>query len=257
MRIATITFQQNATSQMNNLQADLAKTQNDLATGTRLHSAADDPSAMSQVNALNVQMSASTQYVTNGNYATSTLQLEEQAMSDATNTLQSARDLAVEANNPALSASQRADIAAQLQQQLQDLIAIGNRVDGSGNQIFAGTASNTVPFSQNGDDGLPISGADKTSQIQIGPNQRISAGDTGAAVFMNIPGRQRHVHHERRRGKHRHRLDRRRHGLQRGRLGAGHLHDCVHEPDQLHRHEQHRHSRLDCDQLQGRRRDLL
>jgi len=150
MRIATITFQTNATSQMNNLQADLAKTQNDLATGTRLHSAADDPAAMSQVNTLNVQMSASTQYVTNGNYATSTLQLEEQAMSDATNTLQSARDLAVEANNPALSASQRADIAAQLQQQLQDLISIGNRVDGSGNQIFAGTASNTVPFSQNG-----------------------------------------------------------------------------------------------------------
>ncbi len=30
-------------------------------------------------------------------------------------------------------------------------------------------------------------GADKTSQIQIGPNQRISSGDTGAAVFMNIP----------------------------------------------------------------------
>ena len=99
-------------------------------------------------------MSASTQYVTNGNYATSTLQLEEQAMSDATNTLQSARDLAVEANNPALSASQRTDIAAQLQQQLQDLISIGNRVDGSGNHLFAGTASDTVPFSQSGHNGL-------------------------------------------------------------------------------------------------------
>jgi flagellar hook-associated protein 3 FlgL len=186
MRIATITFQTNATSQMNNLQADLAKTQNDLATGTRLHSAADDPAAMSQVNTLNVQMSASTQYVTNGNYATSSLQLEEQAMSDATNTLQSARDLTVEANNSSLSASQRADIAAQLQQQLNDLIAIGNRVDGSGNQIFSGTASGTVPFSQNGTT-VSYLGADKTSQIQIGPNQRISAGDTGAAVFMNIP----------------------------------------------------------------------
>jgi flagellar hook-associated protein 3 FlgL len=186
MRIATITFQNNATSQMDNLQADLAKTQNDLATGTRLHSAADDPAAMSQVNTLNVQMSASTQYVTNGNYATSTLQLEEQAMSDATNTLQSARDLTVEANNSALSASQRADIASQLQQQLNDLIAIGNRVDGSGNQIFSGTASGTVPFSQSGTT-VSYLGADKTSQIQIGPNQRISAGDTGAAVFMNIP----------------------------------------------------------------------
>jgi flagellar hook-associated protein 3 FlgL len=186
MRIATITFQQNATTQMNDLQADLARMQNDLATGTRLHSAADDPAAMSQVNALNTQMSASTQYVTNGHYATSVLQLEEQAMSDATNTLQSARDLAVEANNPALSASQRADIASQLQQQLQDLIAIGNRVDGSGNQLFAGTASNTVPFSQSGA-AVAYLGTGTTSQIQIGPNQRISAGDTGASVFMNIP----------------------------------------------------------------------
>jgi len=186
MRIATITFQQNATSQMNNLQADLARTQNDLATGTRLHSAADDPAAMSQVNALNTQMSASQQYVTNGNYASSTLQLEEQAMSDATNTLQGARDLAVQANNPALSAAQRADIAAQLTQQFQNLIAIGNRVDGSGNQLFGGTASSTVPFSQNGTS-VSYLGATKVSQIQIGPNQRISAGDTGATVFMNIP----------------------------------------------------------------------
>jgi len=186
MRIATITFQQNATSQMNNLQADLARTQNDLATGTRLHSAADDPAAMSQVNALNTQMSASQQYVTNGNYASSTLQLEEQAMSDATNTLQGARDLAVQANNPALSAAQRTDIAAQLTQQLQNLISIGNRVDGSGNQLFGGIASSTVPFSQNGTS-VSYLGATQVSQIQIGPNQRISAGDTGATVFMNIP----------------------------------------------------------------------
>jgi flagellar hook-associated protein 3 FlgL len=186
MRIATITFQQNAVDQMGNLSSDLAKTQNDLATGTRLHSAADDPAAMSQVNTLNVQMSASQQYVTNGNYATSTLQLEEQAMSDATNTLQSARDLAVQANNPALSAAQRSDIAAQLAAKLQDLVSIGNRVDGSGNQLFSGTASTTVPFSVSGTS-VSYNGSSQVSQIQVGPNQRMSAGDTGATVFMNIP----------------------------------------------------------------------
>lgn len=186
MRIATITFQQNATSQMQELQADLAKTQNDLATSTRLHSASDDPAAMAQVNQLNVQLSASQQYVTNGNYVTSTLQLEEQAMSDATNTLQSARDLAVEANNSALSTSQRADIAAQLTQQLQNLVAIGNRVDGSGNYLFSGTASGTVPFSQSGNT-VTYSGSTQVSQVQIASNQRISAGDSGATVFMNIP----------------------------------------------------------------------
>lgn len=186
MRIATITFQQNAMGQMQDLEAGLARTQLDLSTSTKLHSAADDPAGMAQVNLLNVQLSASQQYVTNGNYASSTLQLEEQALSDSTNVLQSVRDLAVSANNPALSASQRGDIATQLTQQLQSLVAIGNRVDGSGNQLFAGTASTTIPFSQSGNT-VTFSGATAVNQIQIGPNQRISAGDSGANVFMNIP----------------------------------------------------------------------
>jgi flagellar hook-associated protein 3 FlgL len=107
-------------------------------------------------------------------------------MSDATNTLQSVRDLAVEANNSALSASQRQDIASELTQQLQDLVAIGNRTDGNGNYLFAGNASGTIPFSQSGNT-VSYSGSSAVSQVQIGASQRISAGDTGATVFMNIP----------------------------------------------------------------------
>lgn len=186
MRISTVTFQQDALGQMETLQADLSKTQNQLASGKKLQSAADDPAGMAQVNQLNVELSASQQYVTNGKVATSNLTLAEQALSDATNVLQSARDLAVQANNPALSASQRQDIAAQLSQQLQDLVAIGNRTDSNGNFLFAGTASGTQPFAQSGN-GVTYSGASSVSQVQISPNQRISSGDTGASVFMNIP----------------------------------------------------------------------
>jgi flagellar hook-associated protein 3 FlgL len=186
MRIATVTFHQDALSQMQNLQSDLSKTQNDLSTGKKIHNAGDDPAGMAQWNQLDVQISASQQYVTNGNYATSVLQLQMQAMSDASTTLQSARDLAVEANNPSLSSSQKQDIAAQLSQILQNLVAIGNRVDGSGNQLFSGTASGTIPFAQNGNS-VVYNGADSVNQYQIGPNQRISGTDTGASVFMNIP----------------------------------------------------------------------
>jgi flagellar hook-associated protein 3 FlgL len=186
MRIATITFQQDAISQMQNLQADLAKTQNDLATSKKLHSAADDPAGMVQVNQLNTEFSASKQYVTNGNSASANLKLEAQALSDATNVLQSARDLAVEANNAALTPAQRHDIATQLQQQLQDLVSIGNQRDSTGNYLFAGTASSTLPFSQSGNS-IAYSGATSVSQLQIAANQRISGGDTGATAFMNIP----------------------------------------------------------------------
>ena len=186
MRISTVTFQQDALSQMQALQADMAQTQSQLASGKKVQNAADDPAAMSQVNQLNTQLSASQQYVTNGNAASANLQLEEQAMTDATNTLQSVRDLAVEANNSSLTASQRSDIAAQLAQQLQDLIAIGNRTDDNGNYLFSGVASNTLPFAQ-GSSAVTYQGSDAVRQAQIGPTQRISAGDSGAAVFMNIP----------------------------------------------------------------------
>ncbi|HZO23695.1 MAG TPA: flagellar hook-associated protein FlgL [Steroidobacteraceae bacterium] len=186
MRISTVTFQQDALGQMETLQADLSKTQNQLGTGKKLNSAADDPAGMAQVNQLNVELSASEQYVTNGNAASSNLQLEEQAMSDATNTLQSARDLAVQANNSSLTAAQRTDIATQLSQQLQDLIAIGNRTDSNGDYLFSGEASGTTPFAQVGN-AVTYSGSSQVRQVQISPNQRISAGDTGASVFMNVP----------------------------------------------------------------------
>jgi flagellar hook-associated protein 3 FlgL len=187
MTISTVTFQSDALAQMEALETAMAQTQSQLSSGSKLQSASDDPSGMAQVNQLNAEISASNQYVTNQNSATANLQLEEQAMSDATNTLQNARDLAVQANNPALSASQRQDIAAQLQQDLQNLVSIANRQDANGNYLFSGTASSTTPFSQSGAGTVSYSGSNQVSQVQISADQRISSGDTGAAVFMNIP----------------------------------------------------------------------
>lgn len=184
--ISTLTFRTNALDSMESLQAEISKTQQQLSTGKSIQTAADDPTGMSQVNQLNMELSASRQYVTNGNLASSNLTLENQALTDATNLLQSARDLALEANNASLSAPQRQDIATQLNQQVQQLVAIGNRTDGNGNYLFAGYASSTQPFVQNGTS-VSYAGADQGSQVQISENQRISAGDTGSSVFVNLP----------------------------------------------------------------------
>ena len=184
--ISTLTFQTNALDQMEALQTALSKTQVQLSSGKRIQSAADDPTGMAQVNQLNMELSASQQYVTNGNLATANLNLETQALTDATNLMQSARDLAVEANNASLSATQRQDIATQLSQQLQQLVAIGNRTDSSGNYLFAGNASSSQPFGQSGNS-VSYAGSDQVSQVQISENQRISSGDTGSSVFMSLP----------------------------------------------------------------------
>lgn len=186
MRISTTTFQNDAVSQMQALQTAMAETQQQLSTGLKLQTAADDPTGMAQVNQMNVQLSASQQYVTNGNTVSTNLKLEEQALSDATNVMQNARDLTVQANNSALTAAQRQDIAVQLQQDLQSLVAIANRTDGNGDHLFGGYASGGAPFAQSGNT-VTYSGANAVSQVQIGANQSISGGDTGATAFMNVP----------------------------------------------------------------------
>ena len=186
MRISTVGFQDDALAQMQALETDISQTQSQLSTGLQLQNAADNPSGMAQVNELNVQLSASQQYVTNGQAASANMTLEEQALTEATNVLQSAQSLAVQANNTSLSVSERQNIATQLQQQLQQLVGIANSTDSNGNYLFGGYASEAQPFSQSGNS-VTYSGADAVSQVQISADQRISGGDTGASVFMNIP----------------------------------------------------------------------
>ena len=186
MTISTLSFQMNAVDQMDALQQAMSKTQTELSTGKQIQTAADNPVGMSQVVQLNTQLSASQQYVTNGNLASASLNLETQALSDATNTLQSARSLLVEANNASLSASQRQDIATQLKQLEQQLVGIANRQDAQGNYLFSGYAAGTQPFIQNGTT-VSYAGTNQVSQVQLSAEQSISTGDAGNAVFMNIP----------------------------------------------------------------------
>jgi flagellar hook-associated protein 3 FlgL len=186
MRIATTTFQNDAVAQMDALEAALAKTQQQLSTGLKVQNAADDPTGSVLVNQMNVEISASTQYVTNGNTAQTNLGLEEQALSDATNVMQNANTLAVEANDSSLTAAQRGNIATELQQDLQSLVGIANRQDSSGAYLFGGIASSSQPFTQSNNT-ISYNGAAQVNQVQIDQNQSISVGDTGATAFMNIP----------------------------------------------------------------------
>jgi flagellar hook-associated protein 3 FlgL len=186
MRISTIGYQTSALAQMEQVQSDLAKTQSQLSTGKKIQSAADDPAGEVQIVTYGTQLSASQQYVTNGNAAMTRLNLEDQALTDTTHLLQSARDLAVEANDASLTDSQRQQIAVQLQQQLQNLLSIANQKDANGDFLFSGFAARTQPFSQSGSS-VVYAGDQGARLLQTSSNQRIADGDSGFSVFMNVP----------------------------------------------------------------------
>jgi flagellar hook-associated protein 3 FlgL len=186
MRISTATFNSDAVSQMDQLESELQQTETELSSGSQIQNAADNPIGAAEVNQMNVEVSASTQYVTNSTTANTNLSLEEQALSNATSIMQNAVSLATEANNSALSPANRSDIATQLQQDLASLTSIGNTTDSAGNYLFGGYANTSPPFTQSNGT-VTYNGSDQVEQVQISSNQSISGGDTGATAFMNIP----------------------------------------------------------------------
>jgi flagellar hook-associated protein 3 FlgL len=186
-RISTIGFQDDASQQMQALEAEISQTQTQLSTGIQLQNAADNPAGMAQVNQLDAQISASQQYQTNGTSLSANLQIEEQSLTNATTVMQSARDLALEANNSSITQAQRQDISTQLQQLLQQLVSTANSTDANGNFLFSGDATGTQPFAQSGTS-VAYNGSSSVSQVQISSNQLVSSGDSGSNVFMNIAG---------------------------------------------------------------------
>ncbi len=187
MRIATSQITDNAVTSRQELQPQLAKTQQQLSSGKRVLTPADDPSAAASILSLNQTISLTKQYQRNSSAAQTRLNLEETTLSGASDILQRVRELAIQANNGTMSASDRGAIAAEVTQLSQQLQGLANTTDAGGEYLFAGFKADTQPFTANGAGVITYNGDQGTRLLQIGPQRQIEVGDSGSSVFMNIP----------------------------------------------------------------------
>ena len=187
MRISTATIYNNAMYAMQNQQAALSQSQNEVSSGLKVQTPADDPAAMVGILQLQQQQSAVTQYGTNLGAVQTRLQTEEQSLSDTTNVIQQVYQLALQANNSALDASSRQAIATQLKQLSSQLASDANTKDSNGEYLFSGTAGAAQPFALNGSGNMVYSGTPVSRNIQIGADQYVQDADPGSSVYMNVP----------------------------------------------------------------------
>lgn len=186
MRISTAGVHAAALNQMMARSTELAKTQQQIASGTRILTPADDPIGAAQALELDRALAESQQHAKNTTAATNRLSFEEQTLGDVTSLLQRIRDLTVEANNPTLDDGARKSILSEVQVRYNDLVDLANRKDTNGEYLFSGYATLTQPFVKSGTN-VTYQGDDGTRVLQTGPSQRITDGHPGSAVFMNIP----------------------------------------------------------------------
>lgn len=185
MRISTAWFQLNSTNQMQNQQAQLARTQEQVSTGKRITQPSDD--AIGSVRALELgkALQKTDQFDRNANLAESRLQTQEGVLDQAGNLMQRARDLTVQGANGSQDNDSRSFIASELREIRSAMVDAANTQDSGDNFIFGGFKSDSQPFSP-ASGGVVYNGDEGQRSLQIGPNRTVTDGNPGSEVFMRI-----------------------------------------------------------------------
>lgn len=183
MRVSSNTLYDGNVAALNQQQARLLQTQQQIASGQRILTAADDPVAA--VRALDVSQSdaMNTQYTSNRNAALHTLSMAESTLQAVTSLLQDVRTTSIGANS--LTAGNRQTIAADFSGRLQELVGLANSTDGAGNYLFAGFQSKTQPFVGT-PAGVGYFGDDGQRNVQVSASRQMGSSNSGADVFMRV-----------------------------------------------------------------------
>ncbi len=164
--------------------SNLNNVQNQIATGKRVNTVSDDPTGASQALALRAAMVDATQYQSNADSAQSFLTASDGALGDATNVLQQARTIAVQAANGTQSAVTMQGLGAQVTGLIRQLTQDAN-ADIHGKYLFGGTLTQTQPFK------APAAGAADPTPTYVGNSGAVNA-ILGKGNIMNLstPGDQ-------------------------------------------------------------------
>jgi flagellar hook-associated protein 3 FlgL len=170
---------------MNDLQVQLANTTQQMATGQRIQSPADDPVGAARAAELTLSQSANTQYKSNCTSATNTLSLAEGYLDSATTLLQDAHTTVLSATDSLVTDTSRKSLAADMQAALNNLMGLANSTDGAGTYLFSGSQGNVKPFA-NTAAGVVYQGDDVQRKVQVAAARQISSSDSGADIFMRV-----------------------------------------------------------------------
>jgi flagellar hook-associated protein 3 FlgL len=185
MRISTSLLHQQGLQGLLQRQQGLARTQQEMISGNKLITAADDPAAFATAQRIDHAVASLEQFERSSGLVEHRLRLQEQALDDVGDVLIRARELAIQANSGALADPDREAVAAEVRSLREALIDIGNREDGSGRRLFAGTRDAVAPFVDAGG-AVGYAGDDGHNRVDIGPDVSVADTDPGSDVFMRV-----------------------------------------------------------------------
>jgi flagellar hook-associated protein 3 FlgL len=188
MRVSTSQIYSIVNIGMSNAQTAINKTQEQMSTGKRVLSPADDPVASTTILQLNAELSRVQQYTKNIDSGSNSLNLEETALDSVVSLIQRMQELAVYAGNTAvLSRSDYQALAAEVESRTQELLNLQNTRNASGQYIFSGYQGSTQSFVDVGGGNFKYQGDDGQLRIQASSTVSVAVSDSGKRIFVDVP----------------------------------------------------------------------
>ncbi|WP_026639831.1 flagellar hook-associated protein FlgL [Bordetella petrii] len=182
MRLSTSLIYQNGLNGILKQEATLSRLQEQLASGRRVLTPADDPLAASLAVNVSQTSSMNATYANNRDTAKQTLGLESNALASSVTTLQSVLQRVVQAGGT-LSDPDRQALVAELQAAREQLVGLANATDGNGQYLFSGHDGYAQPVTLNADGSVTYGGDNGQRIIQVDQSRQMAGSDVIADIF--------------------------------------------------------------------------
>ncbi len=186
MRVSTNQVYSQSVNRMQELQQSTYRLQDQVSSGLRINQPADDPVGAATLVQLDGQRNALEQYTRNGVLAEQRLTQVDDVMNGVTNALQRTYELLIQGRSEVLAAGDREAIAAEIREQLDVLVDLGNTRNASGDFIFAGAKVETRPFSRDATAEVSYNGDQTVRRLEVSETRSIEETFSGDEAFMRI-----------------------------------------------------------------------
>lgn len=186
IRISSQQIFSSGINRLQDLSAQLNKTDEQIATGKRVNRPSDDPVAAARILKLDQEVKRIETFERNAQLANNRLGQEENAISSSLDILQRVRELTVQAGNGSLSANDRLSISSEMKERLEQLAQRANTQDASGEYIFSGFQGGTPAYANEGN-GWTYQGDEGQRMLEIDDGVTVAISDHGKGIFDRIP----------------------------------------------------------------------
>lgn len=193
MRISTNQAFGNSLTSLQDIYSDLLQTQEQVSTGKRVQTAADDPVAATRILNLQQDNALLDRYRENITLATNNISEQESLLDATLVAVQRLEELTIRAGDGALSNIDRIAISEETQEIYEQLVAISNSQNARGEYLFAGSQADQEAYSYQTDGSVIYNGDEAEREVEIAGGSYVSIRDSGHRIFENIENKHRVV----------------------------------------------------------------